>query len=542
MVVREVVYPHSGGIARYPLCAVVCADCASHAAVRKKDARNRDVCKGRQSVLDLTAILTSANLNLVAEAPGVPVTDALVVAVASVVPSVEQRAWSNLVSASPDPRTGSGSPDELLGANPDPGSSLGSPVVSRVGFPGDSPSQAGPQGSSASLATLRDLTVLDRAQLTAWAADPAGIAGILAAPPAASEVAGWWAGTETGLRARLLAVAPQLVGNLEGVPYDTRDVANRTALARSIATASAQLEDGSTGRAATEQLKTRLHMLEEVRAAIQPGDSGLPRILVNFDATNGGRAVIAVGDLATSDYVSYLVPGMFYNVDSEIGSWAGAADQLVSDQAEWLARLTPSSGGDTVPTAAAVAWIGYQTPDFVSIASLELAAEGSRTLTGSLRGLEATRGDRPAPYLTVLAHSYGATAALLALERDDITVDALAMVGSPGSPAENVGQLHVRDGNVWVADAALDPVSSTGVFGSQPLAASYGAHRFGVDGAVDPITGRVLTGSVGHVDYFTAGSESFRNMALIALGQGARVLAPHGVADEGTSAARALAG
>jgi pimeloyl-ACP methyl ester carboxylesterase len=154
-----------------------------------------------------------------------------------------------------------------------------------------------------------------------------------------------------------------------------------------------------------------------------------------------------------------------------------------------------------------------------------------------VRGLAATRGDRPAPYLTVLAHSYGATATLLALEENDITVDALAMVGSPGSPAENVGRLKVRDGNVWVADAVLDPVSSTGVFGSQPLSSAYGAHHFGVQGAVDPITGEHLAGSVGHVDYFTAGSESFRNMALIGIGRGAYVLDPDGRA---SAAARAV--
>ena len=105
------------------------------------------------------------------------------------------------------------------------------------------------------------------------------------------------------------------------------------------------------------------------------------------------------------------------------------------------------------------------------------------------------------------------------------------MVGSPGSPAESVGQLKVRDGNVWVADASWDPVSSTGVFGSQPLSPEYGAHHFGVGGAVDPITGDSLAGSVGHVDYFTNGSESFRNMALIGIGRGGFVLDPHGVVD-----------
>jgi pimeloyl-ACP methyl ester carboxylesterase len=238
---------------------------------------------------------------------------------------------------------------------------------------------------------------------------------------------------------------------------------------------------------------------------------------------------------------------MFYSVDSEIGSWAGAADQLAADQAAWLARLAPnqygSGPGQTAASnaVATVAWIGYQTPTVVNVASLDLAREGRDALTESLRGLDAIRaagGSSEQPYVSILAHSYGATAALLALQENDVTVDALAMVGSPGSPAESVGQLKVRDGNVWVADASWDPVSSTGVFGSQPLSPEYGAHHFGVNGAVDPLTGTTLAGSVGHVDYFTDGSESFRNMALIGIGRGGFVLDPHGVVD---AAPRALA-
>jgi pimeloyl-ACP methyl ester carboxylesterase len=294
------------------------------------------------------------------------------------------------------------------------------------------------------------------------------------------------------------------------------------------------------GRAATEQLQAQVHMLQQVDAAVETGESGLTRTLLNLDVTGGGRAVIAIGDLATADYVSFLVPGMFYSVDSEIGSWANAADQLAVDQSTWLARLTPAQHAGSQQSVATVAWIGYQTPTVVNVASLDLAREGRDALTRSLRGLEAirTQGGQ-APYVSVLAHSYGATAALLALQENDVTVDALAMVGSPGSPAENVGQLRVRDGNVWVADAALDPIASSGVFGSQPLSASYGAHHFGVEGAVDPLTGRRLAGSVGHVDYFTAGSESFRNLALIGIGQGRLVLDASGAS---AAAPRALAG
>jgi len=450
-------------------------------------------------LVDVTAVLsTSATLNAVVEAFSVPAFSPVAI-VAHAVPTAEQIAWADAT---------------------DPGS--------------DDPQR------SRALTVLDSLATLSRSQLESWANDTSAVADLLAAPPAATDVADWWSGTDASARLRLVAAAPEVVGNLEGMPYTVRDEANRDFLADSVASVSAQLADGSVGRAATEQLQAQLHMLQQVQDAVSTGDSGLPRTLISLDISDGGRAVIAVGDLSTADYVSFLVPGMFYSVDSELASWAGAADQLAADQAAWLARLTPAQHAGDTQTVATVAWIGYQTPTMVNVASLDLAREGRDALTGSLRGLDAVRGSSgaAAPYLSVLAHSYGATAALLALQENDVTVDALAMVGSPGSPAENVGELKVRDGNVWVADAALDPVASTGVFGSQPLSAAYGAHHFGVDGAVDPMTGSALAASVGHVDYFTAGSESFRNMALIGIGQGRLVLSTDGSA---AAAPRALA-
>jgi hypothetical protein len=433
-------------------------------------------------LVDVTAVLlTSSTLNAVDEAFSVPAASPTSI-VAQAVPTADQAAWA---AAHDGPH-----------AN-DP--------------------QSVPQSDPSGARTLEQLVTLS----------PAGVAD-------------WWAAADVNVRHDLTATAPEVVGNLEGVPYAARDAANRDVLAGQISALEAKIASGSVGRAATEQLQAQLHMLLQVQAAVTTGESGLPRTLVNLDAAEGGRAVIVVGDLSTADYVSYLVPGMFYSVDNEIGSWAGAADQLAVDQAAWLARLTPAQHAGNTQTVATVAWIGYQTPTVVNIASLDLAREGRDALTESLRGLDATRAaGADAPYVSVLAHSYGATAALLALQQNDITVDALAMVGSPGSPASNVGQLKVRDGNVWVADAALDPVSSTGVFGSQPLSAAYGAHHFGVEGAEDPVTGRDLTASVGHVDYFTAGSESFRNLALIGIDRGAYVISPDGSA-AAAPAARAL--
>ncbi len=388
------------------------------------------------------------------------------------------------------------------------------------------------QSSWARAMDIQDIPGSTDPQLVPEQFRPSTLADLVATHASATEVATWWSSATPAQQRALIASSPESVGNLEGIPYEVRDAANRTFLTDTIAGIESRIASGSVGRAASEDLQAQLHMLQQVAAAVETGDSGLVRSLVNLDISDGGRAVIAVGDLAMAEYVSYLVPGMFYSVDSEIGSWAGAADQLAADQAAWLERLAPNQYADASSSVATVAWIGYQTPTVVNVASLDLAREGRDALTESLKGLDAIRATGAGrPYLSILAHSYGATAALLALQENDVTVDALAMVGSPGSPAESVGQLKVRDGNVWVADASWDPVSSTGVFGSQPLSPEYGARHFGVNGAVDPLTGASLAGSVGHVDYFTSGSESFRNMALIGIGRGGFVLDPDGVVD-----------
>lgn len=376
-------------------------------------------------------------------------------------------------------------------------------------------------------AVLADLASLGRGSVDRYLSNHAdAVAELIAAPPAASVVSGWWAMTDASTRAELALAAPQLVGNLEGLPYSVRAVANERSLDSTRTALEGQLV--SAGRAAADDIRDQLHMLAQIEQALQPTaaerKAGLTRELIAFDPTDGGRAVIAIGDLETADYVSYLVPGMFYSVDSELVSWTNAAAELAIDQQRWLARLAVNQ----TATVATVAWIGYQTPTLVDVASLDLAREGSVALADSVRGLQTLRGD-DAPYLSILTHSYGSTVALLAVDKaqlgdDAITVDALAMVGSPGSPAKTVGALSVRGGNVWVADAVLDPVANTGVFGSQPLSAKYGAHAFGVSGVDDPLTGEALAGSVGHVDYFTAGSESFRNLALISLGRSGFVL------------------
>ncbi|MGN6274071.1 MAG: alpha/beta hydrolase [Protaetiibacter sp.] len=343
---------------------------------------------------------------------------------------------------------------------------------------------------------------------------PQAVEELISSPPRAADVAAWWEGAPTSGRSILRTVAPELIGNLEGVPYGARDIANRQVLHDARQQLDERL-DGMVGRAERTELETRRHMIDQVAKALR-GDG---RRLVSIDVTGDGRAVIAIGDLAEADYVSYLVPGMFFGVDAQIEAWTATAQALVDDQEHWLAVLHPDSDA----TVAAVAWIGYTTPSIVNVASMELAREGQTSLTAALQGLRAVRGDDQ-PFLAVLAHSYGSTAALLSLAEDDVSVDALAVVGSPGSPARSADELHV--GSVWVGAADWDPIPASGVFGSQPASRSYGAQLFSVAAGSDPLSGAALGGASTHNDYFAPGSMSLRNMTLIALGEGEWVVGP----------------
>jgi hypothetical protein len=85
------------------------------------------------------------------------------------------------------------------------------------------------------------------------------------------------------------------------------------------------------------------------------------------------------------------------------------------------------------------------------------------------------------------------------------------MVGAPGSPAQSVRALHMTRSQVFVGEATLDGVATSGFFGSDPTDASYGATQFDTAGAI------------GHNGYFTPGSESLRNIALVAVDQGEKV-------------------
>jgi hypothetical protein len=365
---------------------------------------------------------------------------------------------------------------------------------------------------------LRQLGQLRAADLGRFVTEhPEAITQLLAAPPAPAEVTAWWMSLDEHATTVLCTGAKQLVGNLDGIPTPVRDRANQAWLDELLAENTTLARSGADlGEVMTAERK--VHMLGEVARALGTAESVPERRLLTVDAEGQGRAAVVLGDLATADYVTYLVPGMFFTIDGQINDWTDDAARIYDEQVSWLSLIGEMEEGEAAKSVAVVAWMGYETPDLTSISSLELAGQGRDAIASAVEGLLAERAGNT-PHIAIIAHSYGSTAALMALTEYDFEIDALAVVGSPGSGAQSVAELNVRDGNVFVGEAAWDPVANTAFFGSDPGSAGYGAHSLNVDGGVDQITNDVLTASIGHNGYFTAGSESVRNLALIGIGQ-----------------------
>jgi hypothetical protein len=394
---------------------------------------------------------------------------------------------------------------------------------------------------------LVGLAQLPLADVAAFAAEhPARLDTLLAAPPQATVVTAWWTMLDPTQRAALTAATPRLVGNLDGVPLLQRSRANESYLRESLDDARHAL-DGDLSAGERTRLTKQVAMLGQVSEALRHSDDGPKRSLILLDTTGTGRAAIALGNPDTADYLAYLVPGMNYQVEAEIVGWTTVADDLYRAEAVVLAEKatttakhteaprttaavvtrspmgvarvvtespTPAAQPAKTPSLATIAWIGYEAPDLFSVGGLDRAETGAEFLETSWAGVRATRGGDQ-PFVAVFAHSYGSTVSLLALAGGSVEVDALVVVGSPGSAIQSAAKLKVTDENVFVGKADWDPAVNSAFFGSDPGAASYGARALGVQGGIDSVTGEALAGSVGHNDYFTPGSESLHNMALI---------------------------
>lgn len=462
-------------------------------------------------LFDIAALYASGALTGVAEAFGVHESSAQIIANVVTVDAVPSGVATG--SSATDPSTQGGAGVDLTG-----GASSVASSSSIISAPLNPKLLTALRGSD----LLVELTLEPATEIRAFAAEnPSSIKTIAINPPTAVATAGIWASTTTSRREALIRSAPEVIGNLEGVPFAVRDRANRLYLDRTIAALTKKIDSG-VGRAALVDDRHHLNVLEQVKRTLVKGKGDSARHLLTLDTSGEARAAVVVGDLNTADYVSYLVPGMFFTVQGQMYDWTVIAQDLQKEQTSWIKRLSATDATMKGKSAATVSWIGYSTPGVLDIASLTKADEGATYLGDSITGMKATRAASE-PYVTLVTHSYGSTAAMIELAKGGVSVDALAIVGSPGSAAQKASQLAVSNDNVYVGEAALDPIVNTAFYGSDPGAASFGAKKMDVAGGIDAVTHKKLTAAVGHLGYFDAGSAAMRNFALIGLNEGALV-------------------
>ncbi|PPF30791.1 hypothetical protein C5D07_00595 [Rathayibacter tritici] len=376
------------------------------------------------------------------------------------------------------------------------------------------------------------------------AASPALAAQIQRMPPAV--VHEWWQSLDpaadsvdpfSSRQHELLTALPLVIGNLEGIPYGARSVANAFRLEAELASLTAERDalraiTPGTGSAdavgpALADIERRLAVLANIHDSLASFEGRNPRFLISLTDDDPPLAAVSIGDLDTATDVTYAVPGMGQTTATTT-DWTRASQNLQS--------LLP-------PGHAVVAWIGYETPPNpigvdldMSVLTTDDAVAGATRLAAALGGLAAVRGDS-IPHPNVVAHSYGSTVAAVAATRPDVQLGSLITLGSAGLPdsVDNASDLHA-DG-VYAGqgrpkfpgeNSSGDELAYVGRGASEdhhvnPVLPGFGAHVFGVENGGDngrPVSahGAVESDTGDRAGYFDVKTESLNNVARILRG------------------------
>ncbi|WP_181800733.1 alpha/beta hydrolase [Microbacterium sp. H6] len=344
-----------------------------------------------------------------------------------------------------------------------------------------------------------------------------------------AEVTEIWDGLTDAQRDALRLTYPGFIGNLEGVPYLDRMLANRAAYERVI-------DAGPYGEPLDTQFKDlgiEINRFQGQLLMFNPFEQPQATAAVMYGVTIQDENGNPVDPLKGVTNVNVLVGGMFSGL-GDLEAWGQSARDL-----NFFA-----DGYNDGTRSATIAWYGYDSPNLLTEHTMGSATEGAATLSTTLRGLDNEVSSSVTT--SVIGHSYGSTTAFLAVggSPDNLGVDNLIAVGSAGVP----------DGyhQTWTGDDPMD-YSGTQIYASRApgdLVARYGEHSsfghgtnpeelpgaisFESDGGTVPKVGGGTEdglGTPGHAahdggnsiwgwweednGYLARDSESFRNIAYI---------------------------
>lgn len=301
-------------------------------------------------------------------------------------------------------------------------------------------------------------------------------------------------------QAALIGLIPATIGNLGGIAYTHRDLANRSVHKAELASlqkiekkATALIDAGDTY--GYEKLLTdhgydagtfwaALSTSADVQKTLESARN-IEYHLIQYQPGSFPLAAIAVGNMDTATQVTTNIPGMGTTVESSIREWTGAAENLYFEQFDMNEANGRSEAG-----LAVVSWVGYEAPRMATDGHLDVLATaraeaGGRNLSSFLESVTATRAWAPGENLSVVAHSYGTTAAGYAIA--DTPVENLTLVASAGlDPAiSTVDQLKVDPTHVWATEAKGDDMANVGR-GSVDISPQFGVRALQSEHPVSP--------------------------------------------------------
>jgi hypothetical protein len=272
-----------------------------------------------------------------------------------------------------------------------------------------------------------------------------------------------WVRLSAGQRDALYRRDPA-IGNHPGMPTGSpadpgSDHYNRRHLAAELAAA----------RAAGSQHLADLQAVDD--ALTEAARNGADARLMLLDLHSGERvhAAIAVGNPDTAEHVSVTAPGLNTTVAASMAAMVSEATSLRREALRQLSRA-----GRAEQEVAAIAWIGYDTPQvrlpddpadlpavargLYQVSHDDVATAGAADLARFYDGIVAARGGAPLN-LTAIGHSYGSLTTGLALQQPGRhEVDAAIFYGSPGIGAATPAQLGLQPGTVFTMATPDDPI------------------------------------------------------------------------------------
>ncbi|MFD8694314.1 alpha/beta hydrolase [Kitasatospora purpeofusca] len=288
--------------------------------------------------------------------------------------------------------------------------------------------------------------------------------------------AAWWKGLTPEQQDAYLALHPDRVGKLDGLPATVRDEANRLVLDE-------KLDTYRTGKPGDfgideDEYRSRIKAMEEIRRKLTASDGNPEKhqmFLLGIDPdAHNGRAIVSTGNPDKAQHTAIFVPG------------TGTVLAGVPGQMDHVRRLQKAAEGERNGDVAVVSWLGYETPNWLngSVAETDRGDAGAPLLRDFTKGLRVAEGDNGVcSHLTLMGHSYGTYVVGAAARDGGANADDIIALGSPGMGVDRASELNIDPKHVWVGTAKDDFIqTATGtVFGEGPQYGVFGAQHIKVD-------------------------------------------------------------